>query len=185
MSPELQKQLFDAAPLMFRQAAAAPKWKIDAPDDLYPFLSELAAAVEKFNRRYSRRRVRVLKIAVREGVLECVFSRHVPCIEKLVGAARRSIRDHRKTLREEFLERAKKMQSTVLFASRLLPEWRLLMPDERATLAKLLAYAERWAASDEDWRFLADWYRKFVRDPENAQRCENNIQQTPSLPKAR
>lgn len=175
MSPELQKQLFDAAPLMFRQAAAAPKWKIDAPDDLYPFLSELAAAVEKFNRRYSRRRVRILKIAVIEGTLECVFNRHVPCIEKLVGAARRSIRDHRKTLREEFLERAKKMQSTALFASRLLPEWRLLMPDERATLAKLLSYAERWAVSDDDWRFLADWYRKFVRDPENAQRCENNI----------
>ena len=175
MSPELQKQLFDAAPLLFRQAAAAPRWKIDAPDDLYPFLSELAAAVEKFNRRYSRRRVRVLKIAVREGVLECVFSRHVPCIEKLVGAARRNIRDHRKTLREEFLERAKKMQSTALFGSRLLPEWRLLMPDERATLAKILKYAERCAASPEDWRLLADWYRKFVRDPENAQRCENNI----------
>ena len=62
----------------------------------------------------------MLKIAVREGVLECVFSRHVPCIEKQVGAARRSIRDHRRQMREDFLERAKKMLSTVLFASRLL-----------------------------------------------------------------
>jgi len=69
MSPELQKQLFEIAPLAFRQVAEAPRWKIDAPDDLYPFLAELAAAVEKFNRRYSKRRVRVLKIAVREGVL--------------------------------------------------------------------------------------------------------------------
>ena len=34
MSPELQKQLFEAAPLLFRQAMAAPKWKIGAPDDL-------------------------------------------------------------------------------------------------------------------------------------------------------
>ena len=175
MRLELQKQLFEIAPLTFRQVSEVSRWKIGAPDDLYPFLADLSAAVEKFNRRYSRRRVRVLKITVTEGVLECVFSRNVPCIEKLVGAARRSIRDHRKTLREEFLERAKKMQSTVLFASRLLPEWRLHMPDERATLAKLLKYAERWAASDEDWRFLADWYRKFVRDPENAQRCEDNI----------
>lgn len=175
MRPELQKNLFETAPLLFRQAAAAPRWKIDAPDDLYPFIAELAAAVEKFNRRYSHRRVRVLKIAVREGVLECVFNRHVPCVEKLVAAARRSIRDHRRQMREEFLERAKKMQSTALFASRLLPEWKLRMPDERATLAKLLKHAERWAASDDDWRFLADWYRKFVRDPENAQRCENNI----------
>ena len=177
MRPELQSQLFDAAPLLFRQAASAPKWKIDAPDDLYPFLSELAAAVEKFNRRYSRRRVRVLKIAVREGVLECVFNRHVPCIEKLVGAARRSIRDHRRQLRTEFLARAKKMQSTALFASRLLPEWKLLMPDERATLEKILQYAERWAATAADWQLLADWYRKFGRDPENAQRCESHIRQ--------
>ena len=175
MRTELQKQLFGIAPLMFAQAANAPGWKIDAPDDLYPFIAELAAAVEKFNRRYSRRRVRVLKIAVHEGVLECVFNRRVPCIEKLVAAAKRSIRDHRRELRSDFLERAKKMQSTALFASRLLPEWRLVMPDERATLANILKYAERCAVSDDDWRCLAGWYRKLVRDPENAQRCENNI----------
>ena len=173
MKPALQQQLFESAPLLFTLAAAAPKWKIDAPDDLYPFLSELVAAVEKFNRRYSRRRVRVLKIAVHEGVLECVFNRHVPCIEKLVAATRRSIRDHRKPIRDEFLERAKKMQSTALFGSRLLPEWRRIMPDERATLAKILQYAERSAVSGDDWRCLADWYRKILRDPESAQRCEN------------
>ena len=59
MNPELQARLFADAPLLFGQAAAAPGWKIDAPDDLYPFLAELAAGVEKFDRRYSRRRVRV------------------------------------------------------------------------------------------------------------------------------
>ena len=175
MNPELQARLFADAPLLFGQAAAAPGWKIDAPDDLYPFLAELAAAVEKFDRRYSRRRVRVLRIAMREGVLECVFNRRVPCVEKLVAAARRNIRDHRRELRADFLDRAKKMQSTALFASRLLPEWRLLMPDERTTLARILKYAERCAASREDWRCLADWYRKILRDPENARRCEDNI----------
>ena len=175
MTDNVQKQLFDAAPLLFRQAAAAPKWKIDAPDDLYPILAELAAAVEKFNRRYSRRRVRVLKIAVSEGVLECVFNRRIPCIEKLVATARRNIRDHRRELRGDFLERAKKMQSTALFASRLLPEWRLVMPDERTTLTNILKYAERCAVSDDDWRCLAGWYRRILRDPENARRCENNI----------
>ncbi len=175
MTDNLQKQLFEIAPLMFSQAAVAPKWKIDAPDDLYVFIAELAAAVEKFNRRYSRRRVRVLKIAVAEGVLECVFNRHVPSIEKLVATTRRNIRDHRKTLREGFLARAKQMQSTALFGSRLIPEWKLFMPDERATLAKILKYAERCAASPEDWRLLADWYRLLLRDTEEAQRCENNI----------
>ena len=87
---------------------------------------------------------------------------------------RRSIRDHRRQMREEFLEPAKKMHSAALFASGL-PEWQPLMPEERAASAKLLAYVERWAVSDDDWRFLADWYRKFMRDPENAQRCEFNI----------
>lgn len=175
MSPELQKQLFEAAPLLFRQAMTAPKWKIGAPDDLYPFLTELAAAIEKFNRRYSRRRVCVLKIAVVEGVLECAFSRQVPCIEKLAAAARRNILNHRKALREEFLERAKKIGSTALFGSRLLPEWRLRMPDERATLAQILKYAERRAVSEGDWQFLADWYRIRLRDPESVRRCENHI----------
>ena len=175
MRLELQKQLFEIAPLTFRQVSEVSRWKIGAPDDLYPFLADLSAAVEKFNRRYSRRRVRVLKITVTEGVLECVFSRHVPCIEKLIAGARRNIRDHRKTLRAGFLVRAKQMQSTALFGSRLLPEWKLFMPDERATLVKILKYAERCAASPEDWRLLADWYRKFVRDFENAQRCELNI----------
>ena len=177
MRPELQKQLFEIAPLMFRQVSEAPRWKIGAPDDLYPFLADLASAVEKFNRRYSRRRVRVLKIAVAEGVLECVFSRQVPCIEKLVAVARRNIREHRKTLREGFLVRARLMQSTALFGSRLLPEWKLFMPDERATLAKILKYAERCAASDDDWRLLAGWYRLLLRDAEEAQRCENQIRE--------
>ena len=175
MRPELQKQLIEIAPLTFRQVSDAPRWKIGAPDDLYPFLADLAVAVEKFNRRYSRRRVRVLKVTVTEGVLECVFSRHVPCIEKLIAGARRNIRDHRKTLRAGFLARAKQMQSTALFGSRLLPEWKLFMPDERATLAKILKYAERCAASPEDWRLLADWYRLLLRDVEESQHCENNI----------
>ena len=175
MRTELQRQLFEIAPLMFAQAANAPGWKIDAPDDLYVFIAELAAAVEKFNRRYSRRRVRVLKIAVSEGVLECVFNRRIPCIEKLTATARRNIRDHRRELRENFLERAKKMQSTALFASRLLPEWKLLMPDERATLAQILKYAERCAVSDDDWRCLARWYRTNLRDDESARRCESRI----------
>ena len=177
MRPELQKQLFETAPLAFRQVSEVPRWKIGAPDDLYPFLADLAAAVEKFNRRYSRRRVQVLKIAVAEGVLECVFSRQVPCIEKLVAAARRNIRDHRRILREGFFSRARQMQSTALFGSRLLPEWKLFMPDERATLAKILKYAERCAGSDDDWRLLAGWYRLLLRDADEARRCENQIRE--------
>ena len=175
MRMELQQKLYGIAPLLFRYAASAPKWRIGAPDDLYPFLAGLAAAVEKFNRRYPRRRVWVMRIAVEEGVLTCDFNRRIPCVEKRVGAARRSIRSYRRQMRGEFLQRAKKMQTTALFASRLLPEWRLHMPDERATLRKILNCAERCAVSEEDWRCLAGWYRTGLRDEESARRCEDNI----------
>ena len=36
-------------------------------------------------------------------------------------------------------------------------------------------YAERRTVPEDDWRCLAGWYRKLARDPENAPRCENNI----------
>ena len=62
------------------------------------------------------------------------------------------------------------MQSTALFESRLLPDWKRVMPDERSTLRKILTYAERSAASPDDWKMLADWYRR-ANDRENAQRC--------------
>ena len=67
MKPELQQQLFESAPLLFGLAAAAPQWKIDATDDLYPFLAELVASIEKFDRRYSRRRGRVYRDARRHS----------------------------------------------------------------------------------------------------------------------
>ncbi len=175
MKAELQQKLFADAPLLFRQVATVPKWKVEAPDDLFPFLAELVASIEKFNRRYSCRRVRVLKIRVEEGILECAFQRHIPCIEKLVATTRQKIRIHRRKLREDFESRAKKMQSTALFASRLLPEWKIFLPDERQTLIKILKYAERVAMADDDWQSLAHWYRQYLRDDENAQRCENNI----------
>ena len=117
----------------------------------------------------------MLKIAVREGVLECVFNRHVPCVEKLVAATRRSIRDHRRPIRDEFMVRAKNMQSTALFGSRLLPKRRHIMPDERATPAKILQHAERGAVSGDDRRRLADWCRKILRNPKSARRCESDI----------
>ena len=174
MRPLLQKELFTVAPHLFLQASVAPDWKIDAPDDLYPFILELAESVEKFNCRYARRRVRALKISVDEGVLTCVYSRRVPCIEKRTAAARRAIRLHRRELRANLLERAKKIQSTALFASRLLPDWRRLMPDERSTLRTILDHAERCAVSSDDWQCLANWYRTLLRDRENADRCAAN-----------
>ena len=174
MKAELQQQLYETAPVLYGLARESPAWKIDLPDDLFPFLLELSAGIEKFNRRYRKRYVRVLKIAIREGQLEFLTQRQVPAVEKLIASARTKIRQYRKTLRESFLERARAMRSTALFESRLLPEWKRTMPDELATLRKILAHAERFACSAGDWQLLGAWYRRLLRDGENARRCAEN-----------
>lgn len=174
MKAELQRQLYEAAPVLYGLARESPEWKIGLPDDLFPFLYELSVSIEKFNRRYRKRCVRVLKIGIREARLEFLTQRQVPAVEKLVSAARTKIRQYRKVLRESFLERARTMRSTALFESRLLPEWKRTMPDELATLRKILACAERFACSAGDWELLGAWYRRFLRDEENARRCAEN-----------
>ena len=174
MKTELQQQLYEAAPVLYALARESPAWKIGLPDDLFPFLLELSAGIEKFNRRYRKRYVRVLKIGIREARLEFLTQRRVPAVEKLVAAARTKIRQYRKSLRESYLDRARTMRSTALFGSRLLPEWKRIMPDELVTLRKILACAERFAGSPGDWQLLAAWYRRFLRDEENARRCAGN-----------
>ena len=174
MKAELQQQLYEAAPVLYGLARESPEWKIGLPDDLFPFLLELSAGIEKFNRRYRKRYVRVLKIDIDEARLEFLTQRQVPAVEKLIAAARAKIRQYRKALRESYLERAKAMRSTALFESRLLPEWTRTMPDELATLRKILACAERFSNSAGDWKLLGAWYRRFLRDEENARRCTGN-----------
>ena len=174
MKAELQQQLYEAAPTLYVLARESPAWKIALPDDLFPFVLELSVGIEKFNRRYRKRCVRVLKIGIREARLEFLTQRQVPAVEKLVSAARTKIRQYRKVLRESFLERARTMRSTALFESRLLPEWKRTMPDELSTLRKILACAERFACSAGDWQLLGIWYRRLLRDEENARRCVEN-----------
>ena len=179
MKAELQRQLYEAAPVLYGLARESPEWKIGLPDDLFPFLYELSVSIEKFNRRYRKRYVRVLKIGICEARLEFLTQRQVPAVEKLIAAARGKIRQYRKNLRESYLERAKAMRSTALFESRLLPEWKRTMPDELATLRKILGCAERFANSTGDWELLGAWYRRFLRDEENARRCAENAGKYP------
>ena len=179
MKTELQQQLYEAAPVLYALAKESPAWKIGLPDDLFPFLLELSAGIEKFNRRYRKRYVRVLKIGIREARLEFLTQRQVPAVEKLIASTGTKIRQYRKVLRDSFLERARTMQSTALFGSRLLPEWKRTMPDELATLRKILACAERFACSAGDWQLLSAWYRRLLRDEENARRCTENAGRYP------
>ncbi len=171
MKTELLHKLYEAAPILYGMALKSPEWKIGLPDDLFPFLFELSAQIEKFNRRYRKRYVRVLKISIRETQLEFLTQRPVPAIDKLIAGARMKIRQYRKGIRESYLERARTMHSTALFESCLLPDWKRVMPDELSTLRKILACAERFAISKGDWLLVANWYRKVLRDQENFQRC--------------
>ena len=47
MNDTLKKQLFQAAPILYKIAGKSPEWKIDASDDLFPFLQELSLEIEK------------------------------------------------------------------------------------------------------------------------------------------
>ena len=171
MKTELLNKLYEAAPILYGMALKSPEWKIGLPDDLFPFLFELSAQIEKFNHRYRKRYVRVLKISIREAQLEFLTQRPVPAIGKLIAGTRMKIRQYRKGIRESYLERARTMHSTALFESCLLPDWKRVMPDELSTLRKILACAERFAISKGDWLLVANWYRKVLRDQENFQRC--------------
>ena len=173
MKKELQ-HLYETAPVLYGLVKDSPLGKISASDDLFPFLLELSTAIEKFNRRYRKRYVRVMRIRMIEGKLEFLTHRQVACIEKLIAAARLRIRRYRKEIRSNFIRRARKMQSTALFGSSLLPEWNALMPDELRTLESLLGYAERFAVSKGDWLMIAHWYRRYLHDGDNELRCLEN-----------
>ena len=60
------------------------------------------------------------------------------------------------------LERAKAIGTTALFASKLLPDWKQLMPDDTDTLRKILEYAEKRAIVPQDHADLANWYKKYL-----------------------
>ena len=174
MNTELQNQLFQVAPILYAMALNSPAWKIGASDDLFPFLNELSLEIEKFNRRYRKRAVRVMKIAMVGGELVFLVHRQIPAIEKKIISARHRIRLYRKELRAAFLLRAKHMGTTALFESTLIPDWKRTMPDDLATLRAILQAAEKFAVSKGDWNSLAGWYRRYLHDEDEAMRCQTN-----------
>ena len=88
MNSELQNQLYQIAPILYEMAKRSPEWKIDAPDDLFPFLKELSLKIEKFNQRYRKRSVKVMKIAMTGGNFVFLVNRQIPVIEKRIVSAR-------------------------------------------------------------------------------------------------
>lgn len=174
MNSELQNQLYEVAPILYEMAMRSPEWKIDVPDDLFPFLKELSLKIEKFNQRYRKRSVKVMKIAMTGGDFVFLVNRQIPVIEKRIVSARQKIRAYRKEKREALLFRAKHMGTTALFESSLIPDWKRTMPDELVTIRKILEAAEKYAISKGDWTLLARWYRRYLHDDDEVLRCTEN-----------
>jgi hypothetical protein len=178
MKNDLQQKIIDAGPVLYGACRISPNkktsWRIDCPDDLFGILLGLTTQIESYNQRHKKSYVLAMKVAMEDGKLIFMTQRKVSCVEKWIGQSRLRIRRHRMPIREDLLMRARNMQSTALFASRLIPDWKRLMPDELQTLRKILCYAERCAVSRGDWILLSRWFSSILEDAENAVRCLQN-----------
>jgi hypothetical protein len=159
---KLQEKLLTAAPLLYKHYKANPKMQIDCPDDLFEFIFELSSRIEDFNKRFPKRRVQAMKVAMESGELAFGVHLQVFTVNKLIAATTSQIRSYRRNLRQALLERAKAIGTTALFGSSLLQDWKQLMPDDTDTLLKILGYAEKRAIVPQDHADLANWYKKYL-----------------------
>ena len=173
MDQLLQEKLFAAFPLLYKHFKGNSQMQIDCPDDLFEFIFELSGKIEDFNRRFPKRRVRAMKVAMEYGEFVFVTNKQVFTVQKLITATASQIRSYRRNLKQALLERAKAIGSTALFGSSLIPDWKRLMPDDTDTLRRILEYAEKCAVVPKDHTDLANWYKKYLnidkaREEDNA-----------------
>ena len=152
------------APMLYKYFKDNPKSVIDCPDDLFEFIFELSVKIEDFNKRFSRRRVRFMKVAMEYGEFVVIANRQVFTVQKLIAAATSQIRSYRRSQKQMLLERAKAIGTTALFGSSLIPDWKIFMPDDTDTLRKILEYAEKRAVVPQDHADLANWRKKYLND---------------------
>ena len=164
MNQDLQSNLFTACPLLYKHFKGNSQMQIDCPDDLFEFIFELSSKIEDFNKRFPKRRVRAMKVAMESGELVFGVHREVFTVNKLIAATASQIRVYRRNLKQVLLERAKAIGTTALFGSRLLPDWKRSMPDDTGTLRKILEYAEKRAIVPQDHADLANWYKKYLNE---------------------
>ena len=167
MNQDLQSKLSTACPLLYKHFKGNPQMQIDCPDDLFEFIFELSSKIEDFNRRFPKRRVRAMKVAMESGELVFEVHRKIFTVNKLIATTASQIRRYRRNLKQALLERAKAIGTTALFGSSLLPDWKRLMPDDTDTLRKILEYAEKRAIVPQDHADLANWYKKFLNIEKN------------------
>ena len=162
MNQDLQSNLFTACPLLYKHFKGNPQMQIDCPDDLFEFIFELSNKIEDFNKRFPKRRVRFMKVAMEYGEFVVFTNRQVFTVQKLIAATTSQIRSYRRSLKQALLERAKTIGTTALFGSSLIPDWKIFMPDDTDTLRKILEYAEKRAIVPQDHADLANWYNKYL-----------------------
>ena len=162
MNQDLQSSLFAEFPLLYKHFKGNSQMQIDCPDDLFEFIFELSSKIEDFNKRFPKRRVRAMKVAMEYGEFVFVTNKQVFTVQKLIAATASQIRSYRRNLKQALLERAKAIGTTALFGSSLLPDWKRLMPDDTDTLRKILEYAEKRAIVPQDHTDLANWYKKYL-----------------------
>lgn len=167
MKWELQEKLFDECPLLYKHFKGNQQMQIDCPDDLFEFIFALSSKVEDFNKRFPKRRVRAMKVAMEHGDLVFVVHKQIFTINKLIAATASQIRNYRRDLKQTFIQRAKAIGTTALFGSCLIPDWKRMMPDDTDTLRKILEYAEKRAVVPQDYIQLAEWYKKYLGEDEN------------------
>lgn len=164
MDQLLQEKLFTAYPLLYKHFKGNSSMQIDCPDDLFEFIFELSSKIEDFNKRFPKRRVRAMKVAMESGELAFGVHREVFTVNKLIAATASQIRSYRRSMKQALLERSKAIGTTALFGSSLIPDWKRLMPDDTDTLRKILEYAEKRAIVLQDHTDLANWYKKYLNE---------------------
>lgn len=162
MNQDLQSNLFTACPLLYKHFKGNPKMQIDCPDDLFEFIFELSGKIEDFNKRFPKRRVLAMKVAMEHGDLVFVVHKQIFTVNKLIAATASQIRSYRRSLKQALLERAKAIGTTALFGASLIPDWKIFMPDDTDTLQKIMEYAEKRAIVPQDHADLANWYKKYL-----------------------
>lgn len=132
----------------------------------------LCIRLYEFNAEHkSRKPAHIQRLYFENGKLKIIPEGGNAESKRMISEAVSAVNSCRRQLRSILIARAKNMHVTVLFESRLLPDWQKLMPDDHKTCRKILAYAEKTARLPVEWERIASWYRRYLNDEAEYTRC--------------
>jgi len=171
MKNELEKKILNAGRTLYSMTETD---LFDCSDDCFKILLDLTHRLEEYNKRFQKRKVHVTCVKMQHGKLIFQIDRNSQETKKIISDAVKAMNTHRSQLKSMFLARAKKIPCTALFASKLLPDWKRMMPDDTVTCGKILKYAERTAYLSSEWNRIAAWYKIYLKDDSESARCSSN-----------